>query len=66
MKIIDGQDIVMGRLASFVAKELLKGEEMNVINCNKVIISGSKKNIEKIWILCLILPKKSINLQKRS
>ncbi len=46
MKIIDGQDIVMGRLASFVAKELLKGEEMNVINCNKVIISGSKKNIE--------------------
>ena len=47
MKIVDGKGIVMGRLASFVAKELLKGEEINVINCNKVIISGNKKNIEK-------------------
>ena len=47
MKIVDGKGIVMGRLASFVAKELLKGEEINVVNCNKVIISGNKKNIEK-------------------
>lgn len=47
MKIINGQDIIMGRLASFVAKELLKGEEINVVNCNKVIISGNKKNIEE-------------------
>ena len=47
MKIINGQDVVMGRLASFVAKELLKGEEINVVNCNKVIISGNKKNIEE-------------------
>ena len=47
MKIINGEGIVMGRLASFVSKELLKGEEIKVINCNKVIISGNKKNIEK-------------------
>ena len=47
MKIIDGEGIVMGRLASFVAKDLLKGFEIAVINCNKVIISGNKKNIEK-------------------
>jgi len=47
MKIINGQGIVMGRLASFVAKELLRGEEINIINCNQVIISGNKKSIEK-------------------
>ena len=45
MKIINGQDVVMGRLASFVAKELLRGEEINIINCNEVIITGNKKSI---------------------
>lgn len=47
MKIIEGKGAVMGRLASYVAKEALKGEEVSVINCEKVIISGSKTNIEK-------------------
>ena len=46
MKIINGQGAVMGRLASYVAKELLKGEEIAIVNCNEVIISGSKKRIE--------------------
>ena len=45
-KIIDGENVVMGRLASFAAKELLKGEEVFVVNCNKVLISGSRKRIE--------------------
>ena len=56
MKIINGQDVVMGRLASFVAKELLKGEEINVVNCNKVIISGNKKILKKN------LKKKDLNM----
>ncbi|MBL7059089.1 50S ribosomal protein L13 [Candidatus Pacearchaeota archaeon] len=47
MKIIDGKDVVMGRLASYAAKESLKGEEIVVVNCNEVIITGSKKNIEE-------------------
>ena len=47
MKIIDGTDAIMGRLASYVAKEALKGEEIIVLNCDKVIITGNKKNIEK-------------------
>jgi large subunit ribosomal protein L13 len=46
MKIVDGQGITMGRLASSVAKELLKGEEIAVVNCNETIISGSRKNIQ--------------------
>lgn len=47
MKIIDGKDAIMGRLASYAAKELIKGEEIVVVNCNEVLISGSRKNLEK-------------------
>lgn len=46
MKIIDGTNAAMGRLASFAAKEALKGEEIAIVNCNKVIITGNRKNIE--------------------
>lgn len=49
MKIIDGTNVVLGRLASFVAKETLKGEEIAIVNCNDVIITGNKKNIEKVF-----------------
>jgi large subunit ribosomal protein L13 len=47
MKIIDGTDAILGRLASFIAKDLLKGEEIVVINCEKVIITGNKKKIKE-------------------
>ncbi|MEN7982513.1 MAG: 50S ribosomal protein L13 [Nanoarchaeota archaeon] len=47
MKIIDGKNKVLGRLASYVAKEILKGEEIVVVNCNEILITGNKKNIEK-------------------
>jgi large subunit ribosomal protein L13 len=47
MKIIDGKNAVLGRLASYVAKESLKGEEINVINCEQIIITGNRKFIEK-------------------
>jgi large subunit ribosomal protein L13 len=47
MKIIDGKNAVMGRLASYAAKEALKGEEVVVLNCEKVIITGSKENTLK-------------------
>jgi len=43
--IIDGTDLIMGRLATFVAKKSLLGEEVNVVNCEKVLITGTKKNI---------------------
>ena len=47
MKIIDGTGATLGRLASYTAKELLKGEKVSIINCNEVIISGKKKTTEK-------------------
>ncbi len=45
MKIIDGKDAVLGRLASYAAKEALKGEEVIIVNCKEVIITGNKKDI---------------------
>ena len=42
MKIIDGENAVLGRLASHVAKESLKGEEVIVLNSEKIIITGNK------------------------
>jgi large subunit ribosomal protein L13 len=47
MKIIDGKNAVLGRLASSVAKDALKGEEIVVLNCDQIIITGNKKNIEQ-------------------
>ncbi len=47
MKIIDGKNAVLGRLASYVAKEALKGEDITILNCDQVIITGNKKNIRE-------------------
>ncbi len=40
MIVIDGTDAPMGRLASYVAKQLLKGETVVVVNAEKIVISG--------------------------
>jgi len=50
MKIIDGQNATLGRLASYVAKQALKGEEFAIVNCQDVIITGSKKDIKKKFL----------------
>lgn len=41
--IYDGEGAVFGRLASKVAKDLLKGNEVDILNCEKIIVSGDKK-----------------------
>ncbi|MGK0208782.1 MAG: large subunit ribosomal protein L13 [Patescibacteria group bacterium] len=43
--IYDGNGAVMGRLASQVAKDLLKGNEVFVVNSEAVVISGKKELI---------------------
>tara|TARA_B100000315_G_C14423963_1_gene516906 strand:- start:79 stop:474 length:396 start_codon:yes stop_codon:yes gene_type:complete len=45
-KVINGEGAVLGRLAVYVAKESLKGESINVVNCEKIIITGRKKGIK--------------------
>lgn len=41
--IIDGKDLVLGRLASFAAKRLLEGEHVTVVNAEQVVVSGRKE-----------------------
>lgn len=43
MKIIDGENAILGRLAAFTAKEALKGEDIAIVNCEKIIITGNKE-----------------------
>jgi len=47
IKIVNGDGVVLGRLASYAAKESLKGENLIIVNCEKVLISGNKKSIKK-------------------
>lgn len=51
MKIIDGKNATLGRLASYAAKEALKGEEIVIVNCGEMIITGSKQNIRKRFLI---------------
>lgn len=43
--IVDSTDHVAGRLASCVAKLLLEGNRVLLVNCDRIMISGSKSNI---------------------
>ncbi|MFH1775005.1 MAG: 50S ribosomal protein L13 [Methanobacteriota archaeon] len=43
--IIDARNLIVGRMASIAAKELLKGEKVIIVNAEESIISGSKSNI---------------------
>ncbi len=42
MAVIDANNLILGRMASLVAQRLLKGEDINIINAEKVIISGGR------------------------
>lgn len=41
MTVIDANDLILGRLASIVAHRLMSGEEIDIINAEKVVVSGS-------------------------
>ena len=43
--IIDASNLLLGRLASIIAKRLLSGEEIIVVNAEKAVISGNRENI---------------------
>ncbi|HKZ33948.1 MAG TPA: 50S ribosomal protein L13 [Candidatus Nanoarchaeia archaeon] len=47
MKIINGENAVLGRLASYAAKQALLGEEIVILNCEKVMITGSRQDIRE-------------------
>ena len=43
--IIDATDLIVGRMASYIAKKAILGEEFIIINAEKAIITGNKTQI---------------------
>jgi large subunit ribosomal protein L13 len=47
VQVIDGSEHILGRLATHIAKQLLAGEEVIVVNAEKIVITGTKEQILK-------------------
>jgi large subunit ribosomal protein L13 len=43
--LLDAKNQILGRLASYVAKHALRGDSIIVVNAEKAVISGRRKNI---------------------
>jgi len=43
--IIDGKNAVLGRMITQVAKRALLGETIDIVNCEKIIVSGKKEMV---------------------
>lgn len=43
--VINAENLPLGRLAAFVAKQALLGSKVTIANCEKAVISGGKKSI---------------------
>ncbi len=43
--VIDGDGLILGRMASTVAKRLLAGETIDIVNAEKIIVSGKRRMI---------------------
>jgi large subunit ribosomal protein L13 len=46
---IDGTNHILGRLASKVAKLILSGKRVVVVNSEKILISGSRESVIEEW-----------------
>ncbi|MHA1230621.1 MAG: 50S ribosomal protein L13 [Candidatus Helarchaeota archaeon] len=61
--VIDANDLILGRMASIVAKRLLLGEKIAIVNAEKAVISGKYSQIiksrkEKLKIRSLRNPRR--------
>jgi len=45
MAVIDATDLLLGRMATRVAKRALLGERIDVVNCEKAMVSGGRANV---------------------
>jgi large subunit ribosomal protein L13 len=50
MIIIDATNLLIGRLATYAAKQALLGQEIRIINSEKAVISGKKQNIFDLYL----------------
>ena len=68
MKVINGEHMILGRVASYIAKAALLGEEIALVNCDKIIITGNKQNIfqkQKLFSEMKGKPNKGIFYERR-
>ncbi len=65
--IIDAENTVLGRMAAAAAKQVLLGEEIKVINCEKAVITGDKKSVIKGYMELLDIgqPQQGPFVQRR-
>jgi len=47
MIVLDATNLISGRMATWVAKQALLGEEINIVNCENAIITGKKRSVLK-------------------
>ena len=45
MKVINGENLILGRISSRIAKAALQGEEVALVNCEKVMVTGNTQSI---------------------
>ncbi len=76
--IIDGENHVLGRVASIVAKLLLRGYRVYIVNSEKIVLSGPRRRVVEGYKLLLEVrthknpykgpkrPRNPINLVKRA
>ena len=43
--IIDANNLILGRMATFVAKQALLGEDIKIVNCEKALLTGDRKKV---------------------
>ena len=60
--VVDGTNLIAGRLGSHVAKLLIEGKRVSIVNCENIMISGTRSNIIKEYknfleIASIINPK---------
>ena len=43
--VIDGEGLILGRMASEVARRLLAGETIDIVNAEKIVVSGKRQMV---------------------
>lgn len=51
--VVDATNMKLGRMASYVAKNLIQGKRVVVINAEKAVVTGTKKAILKRYLMLL-------------
>ena len=70
MIVIDGENCVLGRVATHVAKKALEGELVSIVNAEKMVIVGNERDIyqryrDKFEIRNISKPEESPNISRR-